>query len=652
LNPVYILLLWAYLLLPVYMPDFGAVNSNGPKFLAMAILNLVSLVVFLSDREFRQDAGLKSGFFRNSMGIVYGLFMLISLLSFSQALNMTAAVMNFSKLFTVFSASYMLFVILKRHRGYFRHIAIALAFMLLIDSVTVYYEIVKYIAGNVVSIFEIQSVYSNKNVFAAAIFVKVAASAWLMFFGSGWQKKLGYITVFSAALAIFFVSARAFYLGLVLLSAALALYAVLRFIRIKDKTPLIHAMHFAGLLVLALVVYSLTQRYLFPKDKDTIAYNKDVVTRVTEITHEIAPPPSSEPATPGYIRLSSWSRSARLLREHPWLGTGTGNWKIEVLKYENPGKADYNYLSRNHNDFMEIGAETGLIGGLAYLVLVFLAPFGFLRASWRATTGDEKLKYLFLPAMGMLAFSVDAFFNFPADRPEIQVLFAVYAASAAAYWITGGHSKSDGLHNSSARYPVTDGHTKSDGLHNSSARYPVTDGHTKSDGLHNSSAGYPVTFGQTKADPAQISASIPRIQRIFFNKITAAFMILLLFISAYVLFQNVKSLRFQRYVQADDAGNRLTHAASFIASGFPSIPNVTDRDEPVATIKARYLIHENRCREAITLLLADHSSPYDSRREFCLARAYEKIGSPDSAAVWLERAYKLKPLLKSVTSDK
>jgi hypothetical protein len=333
LKPSYILLLWAYLLLPVYMPDFGAVNSNGPKFLAMAILNLVSLVVFLSDREFRQDAGLKTGFFRNSMGIVYGLFMLISLLSFSQAINMTAAVVNFSKLFTVFSAGYMLFIMLKSHRGYFQYVAILLAFMLLADSLWVCYEIVKYIAGNVGSIFDIQSVYSNKNVFSAAMFVKLATSIWLMYFGCGWQKKLGYITVFSAALAILFISARAFYLGLVVLTAALAVYAILRFLRTKDRNPLIHLVHFAGLLMLALVVYSFTQRYLFPKDKDLIAYNKDVVSRVTEITQEISPLGKAETPTPGFIRLSSWKRSVQLLWEHPILGTGTGNWKIEVLKY-------------------------------------------------------------------------------------------------------------------------------------------------------------------------------------------------------------------------------------------------------------------------------------------------------------------------------
>ena len=571
------------------MPAFGAVNSNGPKFLAMAILNLVSLVVFLSNREFRQDAYLRTGFFRTSMGIVYGLFMLISLLSFSQAINMTAAVMNFSKLFTVFSAGYMLFIMLKNHRGYLSYVAVILAFMLLADSLGVCYEIVKYISGKVVSIFDIQSVYSNKNVFAAAMFVKLAASAWLIFFGSGWQKKLGSITVFSAALAIFFISARAFYLGLVLLSAAFALYAILRFIRIKDKNPLIHLMHFAGLLVLALVVYSFTQRYLFPKEKDTVAYNKDVVTRVTEISQEIAPPRSSEPASPGYIRLSSWHRSLQLLREHPILGTGTGNWKIEVLKYEGPGRADYNYLSKNHNDFMEVSAETGLIGGLAYLALIFLAPCAFFRASWNTHKGDEQLKFLFLPAMGLLAYSVDAFFNFPADRPEMQVLFAVYVASAAAYW-----SPDD----------------------------------------------------PNQADIVPSSSSFHWIQKKLFNKITAAFMIILLCLSAYVLFQNVKSLRFQRYVLADDAGNRLTHAASFIVGGFPAIPNVSDRDEPIATIKARYLISQNHCREAISLLLADHSSPFDSRREYWLSKAYEKKGMADSAAYWMRQARKLKPGLR------
>ena len=51
-------------------------------------------------------------------------------------------------------------------------------------------------------------------------------------------------------------------------------------------------------------------------------------------------------------------------------------------------------------------------------------------------------------------------------------------------------------------------------------------------------------------------------------------------------------------------------------------------------------------KTVVELLIADHASPYDSRREFYLALAYEKTGRPDSAAFWLNRGYKLKPLYK------
>jgi len=559
------------------MPGFGAVNSNGPKFLAIAILNLVSLIVFLTDHDFRQRTEIQSGFFRNNIGIAYTLFVLISLLSFCNAINVTEAVMNFVKIFTVFAASCMLFVILSSNRDYFLHIIVLLALLLFIDSLTVFYQIAKYIAGNIETIFDIQSVYSNKNVFAAAMFVKLSAAIWLMYFTNGWQKKTGYITVVSAILAILFMSARAFYVGLILLSAALAIYAFLRFIGAREKSPLIGFIHFTVLLILALVVYSITQRYLFPKNKDLIAYNKDVVTRVTEIKQEISPPGKAKPASPGFIRLASWQRSWKLIHQHPILGVGTGNWKIAVLKYENPGKADFNYIYKNHNDFIEVTAETGLLGGLGYLALIFLVPFVFFKASLNRATAEEKLKYLFLPAFGLLAYSVDAFFNFPADRPEMQILFALYVAAAAA----------------------------------------AID---------------------------QSPSPVYRIEKIIFNKVTAAFMILLLCISAYVMFQNLKSLRFQRYVLEDDVKNRMTYPASFIVERFSAIPNLSSQAEPIATIKARYLIHENRCREAITLLLADNSSPYDSRREFYMAKAYEKMGLCDSASVWIKRAYQLKPL--------
>ena len=115
------------------------------------------------------------------------------------------------------------------------------------------------------------------------------------------------------------------------------------------------------------------------------------------------------------------------------MGVGTGNWKVVVLKYENLDLKDFTYMYKSHNDFLEITAENGLPGGLAYTAIIGLILFCFFKTSLKSIKDDSRLKFLFLPAFGILAYSVDAFFNFPADRPEIQSLFAMYVAGGIAF---------------------------------------------------------------------------------------------------------------------------------------------------------------------------------------------------------------------------
>lgn len=65
--------------------------------------------------------------------------------------------------------------------------------------------------------------------------------------------------------------------------------------------------------------------------------------------------------------------------------------------------------------------------------------------------------------------------------------------------------------------------------------------------------------------------------------------------------------------------------------------------EPVAVLKARYLIHENQLQAAVDLLEADFSSPHDSRREFFLAMAYHHLGKNEIALAYSQAALQLKP---------
>ena len=578
LKTTYYLLLLGYILIPVFTPNFYTLDSNGPKFLAMAILNLISFAVFLTDTDYTKRPEIRSGFFRSFIGIAYTLFLIISLLSFFNAINLNEALLNFVRIFTVFASTYILFVIFRSNRKYLFHAAMALNFLLLFDCLTVFYHMYSFIAGQVTTVYDIKSVYSHKNILASALFVKLPASIWLMFYSTGWKKQLGYFVGLSAILATIMLSTRAFYLGLVLLLIALISFATIRFFVARKRSQMLLIVRWAGLFLLALLVFVVAQRFLFPKT-DKILGNIEIVSRLSTIR-------ADESST--HARLSSWKRSVKLISEYPVLGVGIGNWKIQVLKYENPEKGNYLYQYKNHNDFLEVTAETGIPGGLAYLSIFILILFGFVKASLKAGPDDDSLKFLFFSAFGILAYSVDAFFNFPADRPEIQALFAIYVASAAAFSATGSVKQNTG---------------------------PV---------------GSPL---------------LQKPKRNISGKLIAAGTIILLAGSIWILILLVQSLHYQRFVKEDMIRGNFKYSSSFIMGGLPSIPDLNADCEPIAVNKVRYLIKENRNQDAINLLLPDHSSPYDARREYFLAMAYFNLGMEDSGMVYCYKVLKLKPLL-------
>jgi len=242
-------------------------------------------------------------------------------------------------------------------------------------------------------------------------------------------------------------------------------------------------------------------------------------------------------------------------------------------------------MYKNHNDFIEITAETGILGGLAFLSIFLLIMFGFFRACRKSLTNENNLKYLFFSSLGIIAYSVDAFFNFPADRPEIQVLFAIYVASAAAYF--------DSMY------------------------------------IHESSTSYSL---------------INKLKLFSYRKCMAFFTIIVLSIFSYLLALNVKSSVFQRFAFEDNMNATYKKAAASMLEGFPFIPEITAANEPIVTNIAFYLIHECKYREAIDMLLKNNSSPYDGRREFYLSVAYSQFGKLDSAVIWGQKAHDLKPM--------
>lgn len=134
-------------------------------------------------------------------------------------------------------------------------------------------------------------------------------------------------------------------------------------------------------------------------------------------------------------RLAWWYGSILIERDYPVFGTGRGNWPFVYPIYAlsagdktmntqelnlDPGKQDIIskvFVNAAHNDYLQILAETGLLGLVG--LLWFLV--GIVQAGWRAER--ESTRWLFL---AWLTFPVQMFFGFPFQMAELVVWFWVF----------------------------------------------------------------------------------------------------------------------------------------------------------------------------------------------------------------------------------
>jgi len=151
-------------------------------------------------------------------------------------------------------------------------------------------------------------------------------------------------------------------------------------------------------------------------------------------------------ATEGFAKSSSTSADYRLViaaesmemyADHPVFGVGPNNWLVMIPEY---GKRSYYHHSggssriRAHNDYVQVFAERGTIGGIAWIgmwVLTALMAFNYI---WKKRADKDKTMLAIFLAGGFAAFGVDMFFSFPNERYENvlyvslmwAMLFALY----------------------------------------------------------------------------------------------------------------------------------------------------------------------------------------------------------------------------------
>jgi O-antigen ligase len=143
------------------------------------------------------------------------------------------------------------------------------------------------------------------------------------------------------------------------------------------------------------------------------------------------------------VRLKMWRETIPLILKNPLFGIGADNWKFTNLADEG------NWMNeRPHNDFLWIAAEHG-IPALAIYLAIFILSFGMGVRLLSQGSLNERLKaWLFFS--GLISYSIFAFFNFPKERIEHQVYFALFQAGILFFYgkqtpksSMGKHSKQE-----------------------------------------------------------------------------------------------------------------------------------------------------------------------------------------------------------------
>jgi O-antigen ligase len=90
-------------------------------------------------------------------------------------------------------------------------------------------------------------------------------------------------------------------------------------------------------------------------------------------------------------RMPIWRAAANIVRDHPWLGVGPGNYTVAMLdggyaeKFLYQVEGRYSGAEQAHNLLIHVAAETGVFGAL-FLLALFL---WLVRGCWRAFRAGE-----------------------------------------------------------------------------------------------------------------------------------------------------------------------------------------------------------------------------------------------------------------------
>lgn len=393
--------------IPQYIPNlFYVYDRVTVQTLFLSVVNLISVILIIrKDSLNNLIPKLKTNYhYFSYLGVI-----LIASLSLLISENIVESLVTLTKILIFFVSFSCIIYLAKQSKINFIKILIWFTFIavfmeslfinyLYYDSVIINGQLLE--RGN-----EFNGLGANINISSFSLAMKIPVILYAFFnYNSRLLKAISFILISSSVLTILLLQSRGALLAIAFVLSCLFIISLIQ----KNRK---YIKHFLGVLVMVICSFGVYQQF---NEKNT---SDMIVERFSTITD-----PGSDASVKE--RLNFYSTAVESISQKPFLGIGIGNWKITSIKYSRDIISEYRVPYFAHNDFLQVTAEIGIIGGILY---VFFILYPVLISLFK-TLENKIFDHYFLIFLIVSVYSIDSMLNFPMDRPmTIIFLFFIFS---------------------------------------------------------------------------------------------------------------------------------------------------------------------------------------------------------------------------------
>jgi O-antigen ligase len=376
------------------------------QFLLLSVINLIVFIALLKNNSL---GNIKTIYYKNSHMFSLVIFIFFAGLSVLVAINKIESIVVLANFITLFIAFISILKLSQNKKINFLKLFLFFSIIgIVLETVRTNFAIYDNVINNgnfLMRSLEFRGFTGNPNISSFSIVIKLPVVVFLIYTIKDISIKLIFSAIIiSSILSVLLLFSRAALIAIVLIYISLLIYTLLN----RTKTNLIN------LLLMFFAAYISFLTYDLANDKNT---NDLLVERFSTVTDSEVDKSVNE-------RLNFYKIAFEDIKNNPILGIGIGNWKLNSIQRANKFLEGYRIPYRTHNDFLELTAEVGIIGGLCFMYFIFY-PFLFSFHKIRRAELFSSYHLIFL-IVGV--YIVDSMLNFPMHRPVItSYLFFAFA---------------------------------------------------------------------------------------------------------------------------------------------------------------------------------------------------------------------------------